>query len=68
MVVALFGLPRTLDIGLIATIGLIFVLNAVARYIARKRNETSKVGEVIDTVADRIIENTFRCHDPRFFN
>ncbi|MYB93005.1 CDP-alcohol phosphatidyltransferase family protein [Candidatus Poribacteria bacterium] len=58
-VIALFGLHRDLDIALIATIALIFALDALDGYIARKRNETSKVGEVLDTVADRIIENTF---------
>ena len=58
-VVAIFGLHQMLDIGLIAAIALIFILDAVDGYVARKRNETSEVGEVIDTVADRIIENTF---------
>ena len=48
-----------LDIAVIATIMLIFVLDAADGYVARKRNETSEVGEVFDTVADRIIENTF---------
>ena len=59
LVIALFGLHRLLDIGLIATIALIFVLDAVDGYVARARNETSEVGEVADTVADRIIENAF---------
>lgn len=59
LVVALFGLHDLLDIGLIAVIALIFVLDAVDGYVARARNETSEVGEVVDTVADRIIENTF---------
>ncbi|RKU08151.1 hypothetical protein C6503_23505 [Candidatus Poribacteria bacterium] len=59
VVIALFGRHRTLDIGLIATIVLIFVLDGVDGYIARRQNETSKLGEVLDTVADRIIENTF---------
>lgn len=59
LVIALFGLHRLLDIGLIATIALIFVLDAVDGYVARARNETSEVGEVVDTVADRIIENAF---------
>ena len=59
LVIMLFGLHPTLDIGLIATIVLIFALDAVDGYVARKRNETSEVGEVVDTVADRIIENIF---------
>ena len=58
-VVALFGNHPTLDIISIFTIALIFMLDTLDGYIARKRNETSKLGEVLDTVADRIIENTF---------
>ena len=45
--------------GLIATIAIIFALDGVDGYIARRRNETSKLGQVLDTVAVRIIENTF---------
>ena len=59
VVIVLLGRHRTLDIGLIATIGGIFALDGIDGYIARKRDETSKFGEVLDTVADRIIENTF---------
>lgn len=44
---------------LIATIAFIFALAGIDGYIARRRNETSKLGEVLDPVADRIIENTF---------
>ena len=58
-VIALFGHQRALSIALISTIAVIFALDAVDGYIARKRNETSKLGEVLDTLADRIIENTF---------
>jgi len=58
-VIVLFGMHRVLDIGLIATLVLIFTLDGVDGYIARKRNEVSKLGEVLDTLADRIIENTF---------
>lgn len=58
-VIALFGRQRTLDIALIATIVLIFALDAVDGIIARKRNETSEIGAVLDIVADRVIENTF---------
>ena len=58
-VIVLFGMHRALDIGLIATIAFIFTLDGVDGYIARRRNETSKLGEVLDTVADRIVENTF---------
>ena len=58
-VMVLFGIHRVLDMGLIATIAIIFALDGIDGYIARRRNETSKLGEVLDTVADRIIENTF---------
>lgn len=58
-VVALFGRYRPLDIALILTIILIFTLDAVDGIIARKREETSEIGAVLDTVADRVIENTF---------
>lgn len=58
-VVVLFGNHPTLDIILIFTIAFIFILDALDGYIARKRDETSKLGEVLDTVADRIVENTF---------
>ena len=59
VVIALFGRHPTLDIVLIFTIALVFILDALDGYIARKRDETSKLGEVLDTVADRIVENTF---------
>ena len=58
-VVMLLGRSRSFDIVLIATIAFIFALDALDGYIARKHNETSTLGEVLDTVADRLIENTF---------
>ena len=59
VVIALFGVHPNLDLVLIAAIVGIFALDAVDGYIARKRNETSKLGEMLDTLADRVIENTF---------
>lgn len=59
VLIALFGKHRTVDIALIATIAIIFILDAVDGYIARKRNEVSEIGVLLDTVSDRIIENTF---------
>ena len=59
VVIALFGVHPDLGLMLIAAIIGIFALDAVDGYIARKRNETSKLGEVLDTLADRVIENTF---------
>ncbi|RKU18746.1 CDP-alcohol phosphatidyltransferase family protein [Candidatus Poribacteria bacterium] len=58
-VIALFGIHRYLDLTLIASIVFIFALDAVDGIVARKRNETSEVGAVLDTLADRVIENTF---------
>lgn len=58
-VIALFGHHRTLDLALIFTIAIIFTLDAVDGIVARRRNETSETGAFFDTIADRIIENTF---------
>lgn len=59
VVLALIGRHRKLDVYLFATLGLIFILDAVDGTIARKRNETTQLGEILDSLADRIIENTF---------
>ena len=58
-VITMFGGYLTLDIALIAMIALIFILDALDGRVARRRNETSKLGAVLDTLSDRIIENTF---------
>jgi len=58
-VIALLGIHRTLDIAMLATIAFIFALDALDGYIARKRNETDDTGALLDTLADRIVENTF---------
>ncbi|MXV73459.1 CDP-alcohol phosphatidyltransferase family protein [Candidatus Poribacteria bacterium] len=58
-VIALFGIHRNLDIALVATIALIFTLDAVDGIVVRKCGETSEVGELLNTFADRVIENTF---------
>lgn len=58
-VIAAFGRHRKLDTVLIALIALIFVLDAVDGSVARRRNETSETGALLDTLVDRIIENTF---------
>ena len=60
VIVALLGVVnRNLDYALIASILLVFALDTLDGYIARKLNETSKLGEVLDVLADRIIENIF---------
>ena len=59
LVIALFGHYARLDITLIFAIALIFILDAVDGIIARKRKETSEMGALLDTIADRIVENTF---------
>lgn len=43
-VIALFGHHPALSIALIFTIAVIFALDAVDGYIARKRNDTSEIG------------------------
>lgn len=58
-VIALIGHHRHLDIALIFTIALIFILDAVDGIVARKRDEITETGALLDTIADRIIENTF---------
>ena len=59
VVIALFRRHPTLDIALIFSIAVIFILDAVDGIVARRRNETSKRGTFLDTLADRLIENTF---------
>lgn len=58
-VIALFRRHPGLDVVLIFTILLIFTLDAIDGSVARKRNETSEIGALLDTIADRIIENAF---------
>lgn len=57
--IAVFGRHRKLDIALLVIIAMIFVLDAVDGSVARRRNETSQMGAFLDTIADRVIENTF---------
>ena len=57
--ILLFGRHGSIDIALTLTILLIFLLDALDGYIARKRNETSELGSVLDIAADRLIENIF---------
>lgn len=59
ILIALFGKNRSIDIAAIATIPLIFGLDAVDGYIARKYKQTNALGAVLDIAADRIIENVF---------
>ena len=59
LVITLLGHHAHLDIILIFTIALIFILDAVDGIVARKCNETSETGALLDTIADRVVENTF---------
>lgn len=59
VVIVLFGRHPTFAITLIFSIPVIFILDAVDGIVARKRNETTETGALLDTIADRIIENTF---------
>lgn len=38
---------------------IVFVLDGVDGYVARKFNESSKLGSVLDIMGDRIVENTY---------
>ncbi|MDE0427356.1 MAG: CDP-alcohol phosphatidyltransferase family protein [Candidatus Poribacteria bacterium] len=58
-VIALFRVPSVLNRGIPAAIVLIFTLDAVDGLVARKYNQTTKLGAILDPIADRIIENTF---------
>ena len=59
VVIALFHRHFYLDVVLLGTIAIIFALDAVDGYVARKQNQTSVFGGVFDIVGDRIIENVF---------
>ncbi len=59
IVIVLFGNHIILDIALIFSIAVIFILDAVDGIVARRRNEITETGAFLDTIADRIIENTF---------
>lgn len=58
-VLGLLGRHPTLDGMLCVGILGIFALDALDGYLARKRNETTKIGELLDTLSDRVIENSF---------
>ena len=59
VVISLFGHHIYLDILLVALIGLILLLDAVDGYVARKLNQTSALGALLDIVGDRIVECVF---------
>ena len=59
VVISLFGYHVYLDILLVALIGLILFLDAVDGYVARKLNQTSAFGALLDIVGDRIVECVF---------
>lgn len=59
LVIGLLGRHPSLDALLCVGILGIFALDAIDGYVARKRNETTKIGEMLDTIADRVIENSF---------
>ena len=59
VVIVLFERCPTLNIALIFSIALIFGLDVIDGIVARKRNEITETGALLDTIADRIVENTF---------
>ena len=59
VVILLFGHHPSLDLALIGMIAFVIVLDGVDGWVARKCNEVSETGALLDTLADRMIENTF---------
>ena len=59
IVIAVFGKNISIDTATLVTIALIFILDAVDGYVARRTHTTSLFGAVFDIAADRIIENVF---------
>jgi len=59
MVVLSFGQSTYIDIVGTVTIAVIFLLDAIDGYVARKCKQTTAFGAVFDIAADRIIENVF---------
>ena len=50
--------PNSYIWALILTV-IVFILDGVDGYVARKFNETSKFGSVLDIMGDRVVENTY---------
>ena len=59
LIITLFGRNIAIDTVVLVTIALIFILDAVDGYVARRSRTTSVFGAVFDIAADRIIENVF---------
>ena len=59
IVIIIFRRHPYVDIACVATIGIIFLLDAVDGIVARKQNQTTTFGAVFDIAADRVIENVF---------
>ena len=59
MLIAMFGKYIYIDMAATATIPLIFILDAIDGYVARKYKQENASGAVLDIAADRIIENVF---------
>ena len=50
--------PNSYIWALILTV-IVFILDGVDGYVARKFNETSKFGSVLDIMGDRVVDNTY---------
>ena len=59
LIITLFDKNLVIDTVALVTIALIFILDAVDGYVARRARTTSVFGAVFDIAADRIIENVF---------
>lgn len=58
-IITLFRQYIDLDVTLIFTIFLIFMLDAVDDSVVQKRNETAETGVLLDTIVDKTVENVF---------
>ena len=59
IILAIFGQNTSIDIVCIAVIALIFILDAVDGFVARRKDQATTFGAVFDIAADRVIENVF---------
>ena len=62
IILAIFGRNPdnpNIDIACIVAIALIFILDAVDGFVARRKDQATTFGAVFDIAADRVIENVF---------
>ncbi len=59
IVIIILGRHLYIDIACIVAIALIYILDAVDGFVARRQEQTTAFGAVFDIAADRVIENVF---------